>query len=74
MIIYLIYLQYSWQANDKNVLLYTLDKPVKVEVIGQIQQFKDIKESTMVKHCATIQVFSNNFNLKISFIPCLTWK
>lgn len=25
-----------------------LEKPVKVEVMGQIQQFKDIKESTMV--------------------------
>ena len=24
------------------------EKPVKVEVTGQIQQFKDIKESTMV--------------------------
>ena len=29
-------------------MLYILEKPVKVEVIGQIQQFKDIKESTMV--------------------------
>jgi hypothetical protein len=35
-------------VKPKHVCVYNLEKPVRVEVIGQIQQFKDIKESTMV--------------------------
>lgn len=32
-----------------NVFYDVLEKPLKVYVFGQIQQFKDIKESTMVR-------------------------